>query len=139
MRVSLHFLALALCAVWLLLAAAPTGLRICLQNSGKIQTGLGCSCQAWPTSEAEQAVPACGVCCDQDGSAGPAGKPCCTCLNLALVVVAPLVKLDPPQLVSTTGGLHALAQRMPVAGPVPLRAVEFSHLPPWRTGVILRL
>ena len=76
---------------WVLVCFAPQGIRVCIQSSGEIHTGIGCQCDTCHE-------PAVGAMC-QDGCCNAVSdiaqfeKRCCICMNLLLASAIPSVKL----------------------------------------------
>ena len=82
-------------ATWILIAIAPSGMRVCIQSDGLVQTGLSCPCGTCQEPAAEE--PACaGSSCGCVDSAAVANERCCTCIELPTLTVIACVKLPVP-------------------------------------------
>lgn len=109
MRRSLHMrmILLAWAAVWTCAATAPESLRICIQSSGLVQTGLSCPCADCQQS-AELNLGQCAAFdCGCTGESTLAiRRQCCTCIEL-------------PVLVSLQSNRNSAPDQLPVAMNVP--------------------
>lgn len=88
MRLCLYIACCGFLAALLLAAAAPAGLNLCIQSTGKASVGLSCSCDHCAAQSAVDKSDA-GLNCCQRCEGGPAlHSRCCTCTKLPAMASA---------------------------------------------------